>query len=50
MSLPRDSYVTIPAYTDANGNKHPASKNKLNAAYALGGAPLLIETVRTRPG
>lgn len=45
VSLPRDSYLTIPAYTDDNGDKHPAQENKLNAAFALGGAPLLIETV-----
>jgi LCP family protein required for cell wall assembly len=50
VSLPRDSYVTIPAYTDDNGDRHPASKNKLNAAYALGGAPLLIETVKDETG
>ncbi|MFL6071237.1 MAG: LCP family protein [Actinomycetes bacterium] len=50
VSLPRDSYVTIPAYTDENGDKHPASKNKLNAAYALGGAPLLIQTVKDETG
>lgn len=50
VSLPRDSYVTIPAYTDEAGKKHAASKNKLNAAYALGGAPLLIETVKNETG
>ncbi|MCZ3387148.1 MAG: LCP family protein [Actinomycetia bacterium] len=50
VSLPRDSYVTIPAYTDGAGEKHEASKNKLNAAYALGGAPLLIETVKGETG
>ncbi|HEX5017677.1 MAG TPA: LCP family protein [Actinomycetes bacterium] len=50
VSLPRDSYVTIPSYTDDDGDKHPASKNKLNAAYALGGAPLLIETVKQETG
>jgi LCP family protein required for cell wall assembly len=50
VSLPRDSYVTIPAYTDENGDHHPASKNKLNAAYALGGAPLLIQTVKDVTG
>jgi LCP family protein required for cell wall assembly len=50
VSLPRDSYVTIPAYTDDQGQKHSASKNKLNAAYALGGAPLLIETVKGETG
>lgn len=50
VSLPRDSYVTIPAYTDDSGDKHPAQKNKLNAAYSLGGAPLLIETVTKETG
>jgi len=50
VSLPRDSYVTIPAYTDDAGKKHSASKNKLNAAYSLGGAPLLIETVKNETG
>ena len=50
VSLPRDSYVTIPSYTDDAGKKHPASKNKLNAAYALGGAPLLIQTVKDETG
>lgn len=50
VSLPRDSYLTIPAYTDDNGDKHPAHKDKLNAAFALGGAPLLIETVNDSTG
>jgi LCP family protein required for cell wall assembly len=50
VSLPRDSYVTIPAYTDSAGNKHPAQKNKLNAAFALGGAPLLIKTIKNITG
>ena len=50
VSLPRDSYVTIPAYTDAQGTKHPAQKNKLNAAFAFGGAPLLIKTVEQATG
>lgn len=35
ISLPRDTYVDIPGY----------GPNKLNAAYAFGGAPLLVETV-----
>lgn len=40
VSLPRDSLVTIPG----NG------QNKLNAAYALGGAPLLGETIELNTG
>jgi LCP family protein required for cell wall assembly len=40
VSLPRDSYVPIP------GHGH----NKLNAAYAFGGAPLLVQTVERVTG
>ncbi|MFV0429413.1 MAG: LCP family protein [Arachnia sp.] len=40
ISLPRDSYVAIPGH----GN------NKLNAAYAYGGAPLLVETIEVNTG
>jgi len=40
LSLPRDSLVAIP------GRK----KNKLNAAYAFGGAPLLVETIEANTG
>lgn len=40
MSLPRDSYVEIPG----------RGGNKLNAAYAFGGPPLLIETIEHNTG
>ena len=40
LSFPRDSYVDIPGH----------GKNKLNAAYALGGAPLLIRTIESNTG
>jgi LCP family protein required for cell wall assembly len=40
VSLPRDSYVPIPGH----------GRNKLNAAYAIGGAPLLARTVETVTG
>lgn len=50
VSLPRDSWVTIPAWTDSSGKHHPASKNKLNASYSYGGAPLLIRTVEQNTG
>jgi LCP family protein required for cell wall assembly len=40
VSLPRDSYVPIPGH----------GSNKLNAAYAFGGAPLLISTVEKATG
>ncbi len=40
VSLPRDSAVTIPGQ----------GRNKLNAAYAIGGPPLLVQTVETVTG
>nr|WP_312858289.1 LCP family protein [Pseudonocardia pini] len=40
VSLPRDSYVPIEGH----------GSNKLNAAYAFGGAPLLISTVENATG
>jgi LCP family protein required for cell wall assembly len=40
VSLPRDSYVPIPGH----------GRNKLNAAYAFGSAPLLARTVETVTG
>ncbi|MCL2782790.1 MAG: LCP family protein [Propionibacteriaceae bacterium] len=40
ISLPRDSYLPIPGH----------KSNKLNAAYAFGGAPLLIQTVEDATG
>ncbi|GGZ63687.1 LytR family transcriptional regulator [Streptomyces inusitatus] len=46
VSLPRDSYAEIPAYTDrATGQKRPARPVKLNAAYAEGGPSLTVRTV-----
>ena len=50
VSLPRDSYVDIPAYTDSKGVPHEQRKNKLNAAFELGGAPLVTETVEHATG
>lgn len=40
VSLPRDSYVTIPGY----------GKNKLNAAFSFGGPRLLAQTVQHATG
>jgi len=40
ISIPRDSYVEIPGH----------NPNKINAAYAFGGAPLLVETVEELSG
>ena len=40
VSIPRDSYVEIPGY----------GEDKINAAFALGGAPLLAQTVEQATG
>ncbi|GAA2383596.1 LCP family protein [Streptomyces coeruleofuscus] len=51
VSLPRDSWVTIPSYVDPDTGKfHRAAKNKLNAAYSLGGPAMLVRTVERNTG
>jgi LCP family protein required for cell wall assembly len=51
MSLPRDSYVTIPAFTGQQTHKrYAASTHKLNRAYADGGPELLTRTVEYNTG
>jgi LCP family protein required for cell wall assembly len=50
LSLPRDSYVTIPAFTGDSGKSYPATTHKLNTAYSWGGAKLLTQTVEFNTG
>ncbi|WKX10039.1 LCP family protein [Streptomyces sp. NL15-2K] len=51
VSLPRDSWLTLPSYVDPDTGKHyRASKDKLNAAYSLGGPRLLIRTIELNTG
>jgi LCP family protein required for cell wall assembly len=51
MSLPRDSYVTIPAFTGQQSHKrYAASTHKLNRAYADGGPELLTRTIEYNTG
>ncbi|RKE19358.1 LCP family protein [Streptomyces sp. TLI_171] len=51
VSVPRDSYVEIPAHQDAaTGKQVPAGKGKINAAYGMGGAPLAVRTVEQNTG
>ena len=46
VSLPRDTLVTIPAHLSTDGKSQiPDRPGKLNAAFAFGGAPLLIQTI-----
>jgi LCP family protein required for cell wall assembly len=51
VSLPRDSWLTIPSYLDPRtGKRHRPAKDKLNAAYSLGGAGLLVRTIELNTG
>jgi LCP family protein required for cell wall assembly len=45
VSFPRDTLVTIPAYTDSKGKSFPAHKDKFNSAIMFGGPSLLVRTV-----
>ena len=45
ISLPRDSYVDVPA-----GGPWKGDKNKLNAAFAFGGAPLAAKAIMQLTG
>ena len=50
VSFPRDSWVALPAYVDAKNVTHPAVHAKLNAAFSIGGAPLLVATMEQLTG
>jgi LCP family protein required for cell wall assembly len=50
ISLPRDSYVIIPAHIALDGSSVEDRKNKINTAYSKGGVPLLVETVERNTG
>jgi len=50
VSIPRDTYVGVPAYTDAKGNHHPAAKDKFTNAINVGGPSLLVATVEQLTG
>lgn len=45
ISIPRDTWTTIPAHGTSG-----ATAAKINAAYAWGGSPLLVQTVETFTG
>jgi LCP family protein required for cell wall assembly len=50
ISFPRDSWVSVPAFTEANGTRLAAHHQRINSAFALGGAPLLVEVVQQLSG
>ncbi|UED85991.1 LCP family protein [Streptomyces profundus] len=46
VSLPRDSWVTIPEFTGSeSGNRIPEQQRKLNASFSIEGAWLLARTI-----
>ena len=50
VSFPRDSWVALPAYVDTKNVTHQAVHAKLNAAFSIGGAPLLVATMEQLTG
>ncbi|MCX5382074.1 LCP family protein [Streptomyces sp. NBC_00083] len=52
VSLPRDSWVTIPNFKGSeSGHMIPAKgKNKLNAAFSIDGPELLVRTIEANTG
>ncbi|MGC5566613.1 LCP family protein [Streptomyces sp. FR-108] len=51
VSLPRDSWVTVPAYVrPETGRGYDAEPDKLNAAFSLGGPDLLVRAVESNTG
>lgn len=51
VSLPRDTYATLPAHRDpATGERRTQSRQKLNAAYSRGGPNLTVRTVERMTG
>ena len=45
VSLPRDSWVEIPAYTDTDGDPHKATQDRINTLLERGGPSLMITTL-----
>ena len=50
VSIPRDSYALIPAHIGTTGKQVSEKYSKINASFAWGGAPLLIETLENMTG
>ena len=49
VSIPRDTLVNIPAHRSQDGTRDiPERPGKINAAFAFGGAPLLIQTIEAK--
>jgi LCP family protein required for cell wall assembly len=47
VSIPRDTFVLIPEWTDSKGKVHSPSYSKINATFGRGDAPLLVQTLES---
>lgn len=45
ISIPRDTFASVPQWTDSKGVIHAPSHRKINETFGLGDAPLLIATI-----
>lgn len=45
VSLPRDSWIQIPAYTDSKENAHKATADRINTLLERGGPSLMVQTL-----
>lgn len=45
VSMPRDSWIAIPEYTDSKGKTHSATHDRINTLYQRGGPELMVRTI-----
>jgi len=45
VSIPRDTFASVPQWTDSKGVVHQPSRRKINETFGMGDAPLLIATI-----
>lgn len=50
VSIPRDSYVTVPGWRDEDGREFAEEQNRINVAYGRGGPALAVATVERATG
>jgi LCP family protein required for cell wall assembly len=47
VSIPRDTFVLVPEWTDSQGTVHQPYYSKINATFGRGDAPLLVQTLES---
>ncbi len=50
ISLPRDSWITLPQHKSEDGTMRGDYLNKINASYSIGGPKLLVRTIERNTG